>query len=157
MTVTTRNGRQLDYRITDLAVVHKDEVSIELITPRRRMTLVTCYPFDAIAPGSPYRYIVTAVLTAELTGDTRERFVQRTSGQPFGGTQEPEPYGSQAGAFASAGANADPLDMGKLMGGLPGPPVPPRWQDRLGSVEALSIPRERVRLAGGRLVSQLGR
>jgi sortase A len=27
-----------------------------------RLTLVTCYPFDAIRPGGPLRYVVTAVL-----------------------------------------------------------------------------------------------
>jgi sortase A len=25
------------------------------------LTLVTCYPFDAIVPGGPLRYVVTAV------------------------------------------------------------------------------------------------
>ncbi len=27
-----------------------------------RLTLVTCYPFDAIRPGGPLRYVVSAVL-----------------------------------------------------------------------------------------------
>lgn len=26
-----------------------------------RLTLITCYPFDAIVPGGPLRYVVTAI------------------------------------------------------------------------------------------------
>ncbi len=29
-------------------------------TAERRLTLVTCYPFDAIVPGGPLRYLVFA-------------------------------------------------------------------------------------------------
>jgi sortase (surface protein transpeptidase) len=30
-----------------------------------RLTLVTCYPFDAIEPGGPLRYVVTAELAKD--------------------------------------------------------------------------------------------
>jgi sortase A len=29
-------------------------------TPQPTLTLITCYPFDAIAPGGPLRYVVRA-------------------------------------------------------------------------------------------------
>ena len=32
-----------------------------------RLTLVTCYPFDAIRPGGPLRYVVSAVLDSPAT------------------------------------------------------------------------------------------
>jgi len=27
------------------------------------LTLITCYPFDAVDPGGPWRYVVTAAVT----------------------------------------------------------------------------------------------
>lgn len=48
------------FRVTDKRIVDaaKVELAIEGDTPR--LALVTCYPFDAIRPGGPLRYVVLA-------------------------------------------------------------------------------------------------
>ena len=166
LTVTVRDGRTLTYRVTDLAIAHVDDVSIELVTPRRKMILVTCYPFEAIDPGTPYRYIVSTVLvdgTSTVLVETpspmiAERQPLRPTGRSQSGrTQEPEPLGSEAGAFASAEPAAAHLDRGGFLGGPSNRAAGPRRPGLPATVEAFSNPREKAGSAGGRLVSQLGR
>ena len=48
------------YRISDIAVVDARALAIPRDTERPTLTLITCYPFDALVPGGPLRYIVTA-------------------------------------------------------------------------------------------------
>ena len=49
------------YRVEAVAVV--DETDLTPIAPAReaRLTLVTCFPFGALEPGGPLRYVVSAV------------------------------------------------------------------------------------------------
>jgi sortase A len=54
-----RTGETVAFRVDSLAVVEKDAVEVMAPSPERRMTLVTCYPFDYIGP-SPRRFIVGA-------------------------------------------------------------------------------------------------
>lgn len=54
-----RTGETVVFRVDSLAVVEKDAVEVMAPSPERRMTLVTCYPFDYIGP-SPRRFIVGA-------------------------------------------------------------------------------------------------
>lgn len=53
-------GGRRRYRVTGGEVV--DERAVELLadTEAALLTLVTCYPFDAVLPGGPLRYVVTA-------------------------------------------------------------------------------------------------
>lgn len=53
--------RSTHYRVTGGRVVDKGDVEI-LAQPTmgRYLTLVTCYPFDALRAGGPLRYVVTA-------------------------------------------------------------------------------------------------
>ena len=164
LSMMTRDGRRLEYEVAGIAITHIDDISIELVTPRRQITLVTCYPFNAINPGTPFRYVVTATLVEErgdLVAATKTgsgiaaRGTRWTSGQPSVRTQEPESYGPDGGAFASA-PDTGYLGLVQEKGGLPGWSAPPRWQGAAGNAEAFSNPREKDRLAGGRLVSQSG-
>jgi sortase A len=41
-------------------VVDSRKGSLLLDTDGAMLTLVTCYPFDAVDPGGPLRYVVTA-------------------------------------------------------------------------------------------------
>ena len=41
-------------------VVEKHDLSMTADAGDTRLTLVTCYPFDAIRPGGPLRYVVVA-------------------------------------------------------------------------------------------------
>ncbi len=53
-------GRQRHYRVTDLQVVSEREVGLLRQGVGQRLQLLTCYPFDAIAPGTTERYLVSA-------------------------------------------------------------------------------------------------
>lgn len=53
-------GRTSWFVVTDLRVVDSRTTRIALDSDVPRLTLVTCYPFDAIEPGGPLRFVVTA-------------------------------------------------------------------------------------------------
>ena len=60
------DGRRLDYRVAGVEVVDSSRRQMELdLALPGELQLVTCYPFDAIDPGSPLRYVVRA-LPAEV-------------------------------------------------------------------------------------------
>jgi sortase A len=48
------------YRVNRLLVTHESDRSVLLPSSRQQLTLVTCYPFDAIIPGGPLRFVVQA-------------------------------------------------------------------------------------------------
>jgi len=50
------------YEIIDIDIVDSRTARIRSASDRSSLVLVTCYPFDAIRPGGPLRYVVTAVL-----------------------------------------------------------------------------------------------
>ncbi len=52
-------GRLRRYRVTGAAVVDHRDTSV-LAAGGDRLTLVTCWPFDALHPGGPLRYVVAA-------------------------------------------------------------------------------------------------
>ena len=58
--VTTREGLRRPYRITDLRVMDSQQEPLLADARRDQILLVTCYPFDALQPGGPLRYVVTA-------------------------------------------------------------------------------------------------
>ncbi len=58
--LTLRDGRVQGYRITSSSVHHKDETWLLGETKNEQLTLITCYPFNAIVPGGPMRYVVQA-------------------------------------------------------------------------------------------------
>lgn len=62
--VETASGETLRYRVTDTRVVDRNDLSPLGQPPAgRQLTLVTCWPFDAVQAGGPLRYVVTAVGT----------------------------------------------------------------------------------------------
>jgi sortase A len=56
----TPDRRRHVYRVFDRLVVHKRQVGVLAETAEPTLTLVTCYPFFAVAPGGPLRYVVRA-------------------------------------------------------------------------------------------------
>src|SRR5262249_40423633 len=56
----TANGTQHDYVVTGTLVIDAQDVEILSDTDEARLTLVTCFPFDALVPGGPLRYVVQA-------------------------------------------------------------------------------------------------
>jgi sortase A len=59
--IETPNGRVHRYRVVATEVVQKSDLRMVLNSDDERLTLVTCYPFRAINPRGPLRYVVTAV------------------------------------------------------------------------------------------------
>lgn len=57
--VETSDGREHRYRVVDIDIVDSRRGSLLLDTDDSMLSLVTCYPFDAIDAGGPMRYIVT--------------------------------------------------------------------------------------------------
>lgn len=54
-------GEVAVYRISEQRVVDKSDTGVMAAPPdSHRLTLVTCYPFDALRAGGPLRYVVTA-------------------------------------------------------------------------------------------------
>lgn len=60
LVVETADGRSRAYRVDELAVVDRRSPAIRAHAETSVLTLVTCYPFEAIAPGGPLRYVVRA-------------------------------------------------------------------------------------------------
>jgi len=58
--LTSADGGQHQYTVDDLLVVHEREMWVTEPTDEAQLTLVTCYPFDALIPGGPLRYVVRA-------------------------------------------------------------------------------------------------
>jgi sortase A len=54
------DGRHISFAVSHLQVVDSRRSRITLDSEAPRLTLVTCYPFDAIRSGGPLRYVVTA-------------------------------------------------------------------------------------------------
>jgi sortase A len=54
------DGRRHLYRISSLDVVDSRRASIELDTEQAMLSLVTCYPFNAVSAGGPMRFVVSA-------------------------------------------------------------------------------------------------
>jgi sortase A len=60
LNVELADGRRASFAIVGLHVADSRRSRISLDSDVPRLTLVTCYPFDAIQPGGPLRYVVTA-------------------------------------------------------------------------------------------------
>lgn len=58
------DGVWRSYRVADLRVVDKTDLSPLDPNGPPRLTLVTCWPFDALRAGGSLRYVVTATLVA---------------------------------------------------------------------------------------------
>jgi sortase A len=59
--VEAAEGRPARYRVTERRVTRADDASVMAEHGDARLTLVTCWPFDAVRSGTPWRYVVVAV------------------------------------------------------------------------------------------------
>ncbi|MCE9687517.1 class GN sortase [Shewanella sp. AS16] len=57
----TADGRELAYRVVSIRVVHESDSRFMARDGEDRLTLITCYPFDALTAGAELRFIVEAV------------------------------------------------------------------------------------------------
>ncbi|HET9651426.1 MAG TPA: class GN sortase [Usitatibacter sp.] len=58
--VETPQGSRKRYRVREMRIVDKHDLAVAQPTGHAQLTLVTCYPFDALRPGTPLRYVVVA-------------------------------------------------------------------------------------------------
>jgi sortase A len=61
LVVVRRDGARRRYLVRQALVVDQREAWVAEDAGDTRLTLVTCYPFDAIRPGGALRYVVSAV------------------------------------------------------------------------------------------------
>lgn len=54
-------GRTAEFRVRFREVVDSERLQLVLDPSMTRLTLVTCYPFEALTAGGPERYVVTAL------------------------------------------------------------------------------------------------
>ena len=62
LTIDRDDGRRFTFAVSSLDVVDVGHATVVLDTDAPRLTLITCYPFDAVSPGGPLRYVVSAAL-----------------------------------------------------------------------------------------------
>jgi sortase A len=55
------DGRQRNYRVVDTAIHHETDTGLLDPLAGDQLRLLTCYPFDAVDPGTDLRYVVTAL------------------------------------------------------------------------------------------------
>jgi sortase A len=60
ITVEDVRGRITHYRVREAAVVDKHDTRLLDPADSPQLTLITCWPFDAVRPGSAERYVVIA-------------------------------------------------------------------------------------------------
>lgn len=58
--IQNRNGDIVWYEVNRILIADSRKQSLQTSQQTEQLTLVTCYPFDAIDPGGPLRYVVTA-------------------------------------------------------------------------------------------------
>ena len=61
LSLESADGVLRRYRVADMTIRHEGAVDLLERDAGDRLTLITCYPFDAVDPGTEQRYIVTAV------------------------------------------------------------------------------------------------
>ena len=53
-------GETIKYEVSETIIVDEKQAEYLISTSDNTLTLITCYPFDAIRPGGPLRYLVIA-------------------------------------------------------------------------------------------------
>ena len=69
ITMQTRDGRMVPYKVAAVQITDAALLDMPIVTDVPLLSLVTCYPFDAVVPGGPQRYLVFAEYDAgEVAG-----------------------------------------------------------------------------------------
>lgn len=69
--VQNKQGTWLRYKITELAVKDSSKDALYASPGESELLLITCYPFRAVVPGGPMRYVVKAALTVGSENQNR--------------------------------------------------------------------------------------
>ena len=57
----TPDGVRHRYQVSQIDILHQSETEVMAKNGVKQLTLITCYPFHAITPGGPMRYVVRAI------------------------------------------------------------------------------------------------
>ena len=57
----TPDGVRHWYQVSQIDILHQSETEVMAKNGVKQLTLITCYPFHAITPGGPMRYVVRAI------------------------------------------------------------------------------------------------
>jgi len=60
ITIETREGKIVPFQVVATQIIDEALLDMHIKADVPLLTLVTCYPFDAVAPGGPQRYLVFA-------------------------------------------------------------------------------------------------
>lgn len=60
LTIEDRFGQSHSYTVSSIQIRDSREGMLDIDSSKDQIVLVTCYPFNAINPGGPLRYLVTA-------------------------------------------------------------------------------------------------
>lgn len=63
--VQTRFGKEIPFRVATTRIIDEAILHMNVEADIPLLTLVTCYPFDAMVPGGPQRYVVLAEYDGE--------------------------------------------------------------------------------------------
>lgn len=58
--LTGADGQTIHYRVTEQRVLDSRRDGIPMVRDGQEVVFVTCFPFDAVTPGGPLRYVVRA-------------------------------------------------------------------------------------------------
>lgn len=61
LALQTATGKEIVYQVVATEVVHESQTEFMAATDDNRLTLITCYPFDALQGGAELRFVVQAV------------------------------------------------------------------------------------------------
>ncbi len=67
--IQARTGVWHRFTVRDREIVDSRTATISTQEDKRHLILVTCYPFHAIVPGGPLRYMVTAETVERMAED----------------------------------------------------------------------------------------
>jgi sortase A len=69
LALQARSGKWMGFTVQDRQIVDSRTAAIPTHEDKRQLILVTCYPFDAIVPGGPLRYMVIAETVESMAED----------------------------------------------------------------------------------------
>ena len=69
LALLARSGMWMRFTVQDRQIIDSRTATISTQKDKRQLILVTCYPFDAIVPGGPLRYMVIAETVERMAED----------------------------------------------------------------------------------------
>lgn len=85
LSLQTLKGNNIIYEVVATQVVHETETQFMAPSDDNRLTLITCYPFDAFQGGAELRFVVQAIPVEDESMDTASADVSASTGNGMQG------------------------------------------------------------------------